>query len=100
MANNTSQHILSTSSNLLGFCLFVITSIHINNAFKNSLIDEFTSIIALFLSVSVIFSFLSIRTNDIKKEEKLENIADIFFFISIIGILFIILYMIIEHRKL
>jgi hypothetical protein len=100
MANNTSQHILSTSSNLLGFCLFVITSIHINNAFKNSLIDEFTSIVALLLSISAVFSFLSIKTNDIKKEEKLENIADIFFFISIIGILLIILYMIIEHWKL
>lgn len=27
MANNTQQHILNTSANLLGFCLFVITSL-------------------------------------------------------------------------
>ncbi|MDD2368653.1 MAG: hypothetical protein PHQ90_05070 [Sulfuricurvum sp.] len=97
MANSTSQHILSTSANLLGFCLFVITSIHINNASKNNLIDEFTSIIALLLVGSVIFSFLSIRTQDVQKEEKLENIADQFFFISIIGILFIILFMVIKY---
>ncbi|MDD2266473.1 hypothetical protein [Sulfuricurvum sp.] len=97
MANSTSQHILSTSANLLGFCLFVITSIHINNASKNNFIDEFTSVIALLLVGSVIFLFLSIRTQDIQKEEKLENIADKFFFIAIIGILFIILFMVIKY---
>ncbi len=45
MANNTSQHILSTSASLLGFCLFIITSLHFNNQTENSLIDEFTAII-------------------------------------------------------
>lgn len=39
MANNTSQHILSTAANLLGFCLFVITSIHISNKSEAGLVD-------------------------------------------------------------
>jgi len=97
MANTTSQHILSTSTNLLGFCLFVLTSIHLNNASKDTLVDELTSIVALFLIVSVIFSFLSIRTDDPNKEKKYENIADWFFFIAIIGILFVIVFMVIKY---
>lgn len=52
MANKTSQHILGTSANLLGFCLFIITSLHLTNHAENSLIDEFTAIIALFLTIS------------------------------------------------
>ena len=31
MKRNTSPHILNTAANLLGFCLFVITSLHISN---------------------------------------------------------------------
>ncbi len=62
MANKTSQHILSTSANLLGFCLFIITSLHLTDRSENSLIDEFTSIVALLLTLSCVFSFISIRT--------------------------------------
>lgn len=97
MANKTSQHILNTSANLLGFCLFVITSIHMNSTFENTLINEFTSAVTFLLSISVIFSFLSIKAQNIKKEEKLEKIADNFSFISIIGILCIILYIVIKY---
>lgn len=99
MANQTSQHILNTSANLLGFCLFVITTIHFNKMADNSLIDEFTSLVALLLSASCFFSFLSIKTKNEKKELKLENIADNLFLLSIIGILFIIIFMIVEYSK-
>lgn len=97
MSNGTSQHILSTSANLLGFCLFVLTSIHLSDSSKKSYINEFTSIIALLLIVSVIFSFLSIRAKKIENEIKYENIADFFFFVSIIGIFLIIIFMIIKY---
>lgn len=99
MANNTSQHILNTSANLLGFCLFVITTMHFSKMTNDSLIDEFTSVVALLLSASSFFSFLSIKTQNEKKELKLENIADILFLLSIIGILFIILFVLIEYSK-
>jgi predicted membrane channel-forming protein YqfA (hemolysin III family) len=91
MANNTSPHILSTSANLLGFCLFVIASFHVTNRSQNSIIDEFTSLIALCLVVSCLFSFISIKTKSQKTEQLLETIADYLFIISLIGILLIVL---------
>lgn len=91
MANNTSQHILSTSANLLGFCLFVITSLHASNHAASSLIDEFTSVIALTLIFSCMFSFFSIRSKSKEKEESFETIADYLFVASLAGIMIIIL---------
>ena len=96
MANKTSQHILSTSANLLGFCLFIITSLHLSSKSENNLIDEFTSIVALFLTVSSVLSFISIRTVNEKREYKLEQIADYLFIVSLIGIFGIIVFMIIN----
>jgi hypothetical protein len=90
LANKTSQHILSTSANLLGICLFTITSIHFSNKSQNSWIDEFTSIVALFLTVSSIFSFISIRTEGDERSDKLEKIADYVFLLSLVGIMGII----------
>ena len=99
MANNTSQHILSTSANLLGFCLFVITSLHISNHAESSFIDEFTSAIALFLVFSSLFSFISIRTTNENRELQFETIADYLFLISLIGILIIILLISLNYLK-
>ncbi|MDO9276084.1 MAG: hypothetical protein Q7T92_11115 [Lutibacter sp.] len=92
MANTTSQHILSTSANLLGFCLFVITSLHISNFTETHVIDELTSLVAMLLTFSCIFSFISIRTSNSKREKLLEKIADYLFMLSLIGILVIILF--------
>lgn len=91
MANQTSQHILSTSANLLGFCLFVITSLRIANQVETHIIDEMTSVIALLLTFSCVFSFISIRTKYARRETLFESIADYFFIFSLIGILVIIL---------
>jgi len=91
MANNTSQHILNTSATLLGFCLFVITSLRIANKIETHYLDELTSIVAVLLTFSSVFSFNSIRTKSEEKEKRLEAIADNFFLVSLIGILVIIL---------
>lgn len=91
MANNTSQHILGTAANLLGFCLFVITSLHISDKIESKLINQLTAIIAIVLTISCIFSFTSIRSKKDKIEEKLETIANYLFLTSLIGILIIIL---------
>jgi predicted membrane channel-forming protein YqfA (hemolysin III family) len=99
MANKTSQHILGTSANLLGFCLFIITSLHLTNKSENTLIDEFTSVVALLLTVSTIFSFISIRTVDKIRENKLEQIADYLFIISLIGIFAIIVFIIFNYWR-
>lgn len=91
MANKTSQHILPTASNLLGFCLIVITSLHISSATVNSILDEFTSIVAALLCVSVMFSFFSIKSETKIWTQRLELVAEILFAIAIIGIAIIIL---------
>lgn len=91
MANNTSQHILNTSANLLGFCLFVITSLHIASVTETHIIDELTGIVAVLLTLSCVFSFISIRTVKDKKKELFETVADYVFLVSLIGILIIIL---------
>jgi hypothetical protein len=87
MANKTSQHILGTAANLLGFCLIIVTSLHLTNKTENSILDELASGIALLLAASTILSFLSIRTDLPKRERHLENIADALFLISAVGIL-------------
>ncbi|MDZ4716698.1 MAG: hypothetical protein SH819_14625 [Cytophagales bacterium] len=90
MANNTSQHILGTSANLLGFCLFVITSLHIASPNETKIIDGLTSVTALLLTISCIFSFASIRTSNETRERRWETIADYFFVVALFGILTII----------
>ena len=91
MANNTSQHILNTSASLLGFCLFVITSLHIASKTENYFIDELISVVAVLLTLSSIFSFVSIRSKKDSKARKSETIADYFFLVALLGILVIIL---------
>lgn len=90
MTNKTSQHILNTSANLLGFCLFVITSFHVTNYASQTLIDEFASGIGFVLAVSCIFSFLSLRANKADTTRRLEAIAEYLFFAALLGIAIII----------
>lgn len=90
MANKTSQHILETSANLIGFCLFIITSLHMSINNQNSQIYEFTTIIGIFLTISSFYLFISILTENKKQEKKFEKIEDYLFIISLIGILSII----------
>ncbi|MBA3680616.1 MAG: hypothetical protein H0W73_05560 [Bacteroidetes bacterium] len=90
MANNTSQHILNTSATLLGFCLFVITSLHMSSK-EEHLINLVTSLISVLLTFSCVFSFSSLRTANPKREKNFENIADYLFIVSLFGILAVIL---------
>lgn len=91
MANNTSKHILNTASTLLGFCLFVITSVHSSNFSATSIIDEFTSGIALVLIFSCLLSFYSLQNENSSKSVKPEKIAEMLFGLALVGILIIVL---------
>lgn len=91
MANATSQHILNTSANLLGFCFFVLTSLHLSNQSELSNIYKLTSVIAILLSLSCILSFASIRVSAAELERKLETAAEYLFLAALVAILFDIL---------
>lgn len=81
--NDKSPHILNASSNLLGICFIVLTSLKLLKVSQKTFIDELTSCAIVLFMASCILSFLSIRGN-IKKSGKFENIADYLFLIGII----------------
>lgn len=93
MANTKSQHILNTSSNLLGFCLIVLTSLKISKLSEVSKIDELTGIACILLGASCIFSFLSIRTSSESLNSRYESLADYIFIVALL-LVFIITFMI------
>ena len=84
---NKSPHILNASSNLLGLCFVVLTSLKLLNISGKTIIDELTTVAIIMFMASCILSFLSIR-GSIKKSGRLENIAD-FFFLAGLSLLFI-----------
>ncbi len=86
MAAEKSPHILNSSSNLLGFCLVVLTSIKISKFAAATVIDEITGISAIMLMVSCILSFLSIRTKETARSERLERAAEVIFLIGLISL--------------
>ncbi len=81
---NKSPHILNTSATLLGFCLLVLTSIKVAKLSEVTIIDETTGIATILLMVSTLFSFLSMRSKDLKKSENFESIADYVFFSALL----------------
>lgn len=85
--NQKSPHILNASSNLLGLCFVVLTSLKLLRVSQRTLIDEFTSGATLLFMLSCILSFLSIR-GSLKRSQRLENIADILFLCGL-GLLFL-----------
>ncbi len=93
MANNKSEHILNTSSNLLGFCLVVLTSLKISKYSAMSIIDEMTGVGTIFLIASSIFSFLSIRTAKEHLSVRYEKIAENIFIVALIFV-FLITFMV------
>ena len=93
MANRNSHHILNTASNLLGFCLVVLTSLKISKYDQLTKIDELTGVACILLVTSCIFSFLSIRATKDKFIIIYEGIADKFFLVALL-LVFIITFMI------
>ena len=82
--NDRSPHILNASSNLLGLCFVVLTSLKILNFSHTTLIDELTIIATILFMVSCILSFLAIKGNI----RRYENIADFAFLLGLL-ILFV-----------
>lgn len=93
MATTKSQHILNTSSNLLGFCLIVLTSLKISKLSEVSRIDELTGIACILLVSSCLFSFLSIRTSNEKLNIRYESLADYIFIVALV-LVFVVTFMV------
>ena len=86
MDNNKSPHILNSSSNFLGLCFIVLTSIKFLNLLEKSILDEVIAVATLIFMTSCIFSFLSMRTKYEKRSTKYENIADYLFMSGLVVI--------------
>ena len=93
MSSEKSSNILSTSSNLLGFCLIVLTSLEVTNYSVKSAMDEFTGVAALFLGVSCVLSFLSIQSSSERRSSHLEKGAVWFFLISL-AVIFVVIVLV------
>ncbi|MBV4359683.1 hypothetical protein [Pinibacter aurantiacus] len=83
---NKSPHILNTSSNLLGFCLIVLTSIRIAKFGSATFIDDSTGMAAMLLMASCLLSFLSMRSQIESRSRKLELLADYAFLVALVCI--------------
>jgi Ni/Fe-hydrogenase subunit HybB-like protein len=75
-------HILNTSSNLLGICLIILTSLKVLNESNKTIIDEITIFSSMIFMLSCILSFLSMRRPD-NAGERLEKAADVAFLIGL-----------------
>jgi hypothetical protein len=82
-----SPHILNASSNLLGICFILLTSLKLLDKSKKTIIDEITLVAIILFMASCILSFMSIREKN-AVSERLEKIAEISF-IGGISLLFI-----------
>ena len=88
-----SPHILTTSSNLLGFCLIVLTSLKMTGYAERTLVDEFTGAACILLMGCSLLSFLAIRSTNEKTGNRYETIAD-YLFISSLFLLSVICVMV------
>jgi hypothetical protein len=82
-----SPHILNTSSNLLGICFIILTSLKVLRAAEKTIIDEITIIASILFMTSCILSFLSMRKAN-GRGRKWERAADVAF-IGGLSLLFI-----------
>jgi hypothetical protein len=81
--NGNSSHILNTSSNLLGLCFIVLTSLKVLHLKEATIIDEITAITIVFFMTSSVLSFLSMRSVN-RKSDHFEKVADTVFLIGLV----------------
>jgi hypothetical protein len=83
--DNTSSHILVTSSNMLGLCFIIITSLNAFDLANKTMVDELTGISILLFMISCVLSFFSMR-GKVSKSARFESVAD---YVFMLGMLFI-----------
>ena len=83
--NARSPHTLNASSNLLGICFVVLTSLKILKISDKTVIDECTVVATILFMASCSLSFLSIR-NHVKNSVYFEKVADFCFLAGMLTI--------------
>ena len=89
--NDKSSHILTTSSNLLGICFIVLTSLKLLNLDGKTFIDEFTAVAIFMFMLSSVLSFFSMRSKN-GKSERYERIADVIFLLGLFSLFIITMF--------
>ena len=74
-----SPHILTTSSNLLGFSFLILSSIKGFGLHQAGYIGVIVAFCIVSFALSALFSFISIRSKSESDSMKYENIADYIF---------------------
>lgn len=92
---NKSPQILNSSSNFLGFCFLVITSLKFFKLSATSFIDEITAVCFVIFMFSCLCAFLSIRSNT-KRAEFYETLAEYSFLIGLIVIFLMTILFLLE----
>ncbi len=85
--NNKAPQILSSSSNFLGFCFLVITSLKFFKFSATTFIDEITAVCFVIFMFSCLCAFLSIRSKT-NRADLYETLAE-YSFLSGLVIIFL-----------
>ncbi len=80
------SHILSNSSNMVGVCITIIALFRVLNVSLTTYTDEILSLNTLIFIFATLFSYSSLRNNN---NQRLEAIADVFFFLGLFIIVFV-----------
>jgi hypothetical protein len=75
--NGISNHILPTSSNLLGLCFVILSFIKLSKVAHETIIDEISAAAIAFFFTASLLSYISIRSESVR--ESFEKVADIIF---------------------
>ncbi len=91
MKEPRSPHVLNASSNLIGICFLVITSLRFFSKSSLTLIDELSSVAMVFFMSAALLSFLSLNRQS-RRGLLLERIASILFLIGLVILFFITMF--------
>jgi hypothetical protein len=94
-SNNKAPQILNASSNFLGFCFVVLTSIKLFKFSSVTIIDEVTAISFVLFMTSCLCAFLSIRSKT-KRADMYETVAEYAFLTGLFSIFFMTILFLLE----
>ena len=95
MDDKKSPQILNASSNFLGFCFLVLTSLKFFKLSATTFIDEITAVCFIVFMFSCLCSFLAIRSKT-KRAELYEALAEYSFLTGLIIIFLMTILFVLE----